>query len=56
MTMASDVHGDKRSGRNQTGPFIDPLDLVFRDIVDCIQIIYGNEKYFSSCSYIRPSK
>ena len=41
MSLASDTHDDKR---NHRGAFLDSLDLVYRDIVDTVQVIFGNEK------------
>ena len=47
--MASDRHGDKRDGH---GRFVDNLDLVYKDALDCIRMIYGSRRCALQESYI----
>ena len=41
VSMASDLHGDKR---DRHGRFVDNLDLVHKDALACIRLIYGSKR------------
>ena len=42
VSLASDRHGDKRDSH---GRFVDSLDLVYKDALACIRLIYGSKRY-----------